>query len=101
MDVEFSDPKLEALYFDPVAPHPRMSAELVRSYRKVVGLLFGVTNDQELRAFKSLRLEKLGGQRRGQWSLRLHGGSRLMVRFRTDRQGRVVTVIHVIDHDSY
>lgn len=101
MDVEFSDPSLEALYFDPAPLHPRMSAELVRSYRKVVGLLFSVANDQELRAFKAQRLEHLKGSRRGQWSLRLHGGGRLIVRFRTDRQGRVVTVIEIIDHDSY
>lgn len=101
MNVEFSDPELEALYFDPGAPHLRLSKELARSYRKVVGLLHSVTNDQELRAFKSLRLEQLKGSRRGQWSLRLHGGSRLIVRFRTDRQGRVVTVIEIISHDSY
>ena len=101
MDVEFSDHWLESLYFNEATPHPRMSKELVRSYRKVVGLLFGVANDQELRAFKAQRLEQLKGHRRGQWSLRLHGGSRLIVRFRTDRQGRVVTVIEIIDHDSY
>lgn len=101
MDIEFSDPWLKELYFNPTTPHPRMSDELVRSYRKVVGLLGSVTSDQELRAFKSLRLEQLKGSRRGQWSLRLQGGSRLIVRFRTDRQGRVVTVIEIISHDGY
>lgn len=101
MDVEFSDPWLERLFFDPATPHARMSAELVRSYRKVVGLLYGVANDQELRAFKAQRLEQLKGNRRGQWSLRLCRGSRLIVRFRTEGQGRVVTVIEIIDHDSY
>ncbi len=101
MNVEFAKPWLETLYFDPSAPHPRMSSELVRSYRKVVGLLVSVTSDQELRAFKALRLEQLKGKRRGQWSLRLHRGNRLIVRFRTDRQGRVVTVIEIIEHDDY
>ena len=98
MIVEFEDPHLEALYWVAGTPHPRMCAELVRAYRKVVGLLYEVTDDRELRAFKSLRLEQLKGKRRGQSSLRLRGGDRLIVRFRTDPQGRVVVVIEVVDY---
>lgn len=98
MNVEFVDPGLESLYFDVGTPHPRMSRELVRSYRKVVGLLRSATDDQELRAFKSLHLEKLKGDRRGQWSLRLYAGDRLIVRFRTDPQGRVVIVVEIVDY---
>lgn len=75
-----------------------MSAELVRAYRKVVGLLYEAAHDQELRAFKSLRLEKLKGKREGQSSLRLRGGDRLIIRFRTDPQGRVVVVIEIVDY---
>ena len=78
--------------------HPRMSRELVRSYRKVVGLLYSATDDQELRAFKALHLEKLKGDRRGQWSLRLHAGDRLIVKFKTDPQGRVVVVVEIVDY---
>ena len=96
--VEFVDPGLESLFFDPEARRLDMSRELVRSYRKVVGLLFSVTDDQELRAFKALHLEKLQGERRGQWSLRLHAGDRLIVRFRTDPQGREVIVVEIVDY---
>jgi len=96
--VKFADPGLESLFFDAGTPHPRMSRELVRSYRKVVGLLYSVTNDQELRAFKALHLEKLKGDRRGQWSLRLHAGDRLIVKFKTDPQGRVVIVVEIVDY---
>lgn len=98
MIVKFADPGLESLFFDAGTPHPRMSRELVRSYRKVVGLLYSVTNDQELRAFKALHLEKLKGDRRGQWSLRLHAGDRLIVKFKTDPQGRVVIVVEIVDY---
>lgn len=98
MIVEFEDPHLEALYWDAATPHPRMGDDLVRTYRKVVGLLYEVTDDQELRAFKSLRLEKLKGKRQGQSSLRLRGGHRLIVRFRTDPQGRAVIVIQIVDY---
>lgn len=98
MIVEFEDPRLEALYWVADTPHPRMGTELVRSYRKVIGLLYQVTDDRELRAFKSLRLEQLKGKRRGQSSLRLHRGHRLIVRFRTDPQGRVVVVIEIVDY---
>lgn len=98
MIVKFADPGLESLFFDVGTPHPRMSRELVRSYRKVVGLLYSVTNDQELRAFKALHLEKLKGDRRGQWSLRLQAGDRLIVKFKTDPQGRVVIVVEIVDY---
>lgn len=98
MIVKFADPGLESLYSDAGKRHPRMSRELVRSYRKVVGLLYDVRDDQELRAFKALHLEKLKGDRRGQWSLRLHAGDRLIVRFKTDQQGRVVVVVEIVDY---
>ena len=98
MIVEHEDPHLEALFWDAATPHPRMGADLVRSYRKVVGLLYSVGDDQELRAFRALHLEKLKGKRRGQWSLRLRGGDRLIVRFRTDPRGRAVVVIEIVDY---
>jgi proteic killer suppression protein len=98
MIVEFADPGLESLFFGERVPKQRMSRELVRSYRKVVGLLYSASSDQELRAFKSLRLEQLKGSRRGQSSLRLHGGDRLIVSFRTDPQGRVVIVVEIVDY---
>lgn len=75
-----------------------MGAELVRSYRKVVGLLYSATDDRELRTFKSLHLEKLKGDRKGQSSLRLYGGNRLIVRFRSDARRRVVVVIEIVDY---
>jgi proteic killer suppression protein len=99
--VEFDDPQLEVLFFDPAALHPRLSRELVRAYRKVVGLLREVADDQELRGFKALRLEKLKGRRQGQWSLRLTEGDRLIIRFRTEADGRVVVVVEIINHDQY
>jgi len=98
MNVGFVDPGLESLFFDPEARRPDMSRERVRSYRKVVGMLFSMTDDHELRAFKALHLEKLQGERRGQWSLRLHAGDRLIVRFRTDPQGRAVIVVDIVDY---
>lgn len=97
MIVEFEDPDLEGLYWGNLVV-ARMGRELVRSFRKVVGLLYEATDDRELRAFKALHLEKLRGDRLGQSSLRLHGGNRLIVRFRTDPQGRVVVVVEIVDY---
>lgn len=97
MIVEFEDPDLEALYRGDLQ-NPRMGRDLLRSFRKVVNLLHHVGDDQELRTFKAQRLEKLKGDRAGQSSLRLHGGNRLIVRFRTDPQGRVVVVVEIVDY---
>lgn len=96
--MEFDDARLKRLYEDASYHHPRLGAEVVRAYRKVVGALYASQDDQELRNLKALRLEKLKGDRAGHSSLRLHGGYRLIVTFRTDQAGRVVVVIEIVDY---
>lgn len=73
----------------------------MKQYRKVVSLLVAAVDERDVRQLKSRRLEQLKGDRKGQSSLRLHEGHRLIVTFRTEPAGRVVAVVEIIKHDDY
>ncbi len=72
MRVEFKTDPLRRLYFDPAYRPKRYGQEIIRGYRKKVQLLQNAATEQELRNFKSLRLEKLQGDRSGTSSVRIN-----------------------------
>ena len=47
---------------------------------------------------RSLNLEKLKGDRTGQYSIRLNDQFRLILTFRTEDDGRVVVVLELVDY---
>lgn len=98
MQVEFADATLQRLYEDADYRPKRYGADLIRAYRKKVGLLCQVRDDLELRQHRSLRLEQLVGSRRGSSSIRLNDQWRLILTFRTDVAGRVVVVLEIVDY---
>ncbi|NOM65205.1 hypothetical protein EU799_05660 [Corynebacterium silvaticum] len=46
---------------------------------------------------RSLRLERLKGNRAGTSSIRLNDQFRLIIKFETDDEGRIVIVIEMVD----
>ena len=68
------------------------------AFRKVMGLIRGARDERDLRAFKSLRLEKLKGDRLETFSLRLTQAMRLIIRFVTDPNGQTIVVIEIVDY---
>jgi len=92
------DDDLRRLYVEPGFHLKRYGLDLVRAYRKQVGLLAEVSGEAELRNFKSLRLEKLKGDRAGKHSIRLNEQWRLILQFRTDDDGKSVVVIEIVDY---
>lgn len=98
MRVEFEDASLRRLYEDAGYRPKRYGTDLIRAYRKKVGLLRQVRDDLELRQHRSLHLEQLTGDRRGTSSIRLNDQWRLILRFRTDEAGRVVVVLELGDY---
>ena len=60
-------------------------------------LATGLSNT-DLQAMRSLNLEKLKGTRTGQYSIRLNDQFRLILKFRTDDDGRVVVVVELVDY---
>lgn len=98
MRLVFLDDELRRLYAEPDFHLKRFGLDLVRAYRKQVGLLASVGSEPELRKFKGARLEKLKGDRVGQHSIRLNDQWRLILSFRTDDEGKFVVVTEIIDY---
>lgn len=72
--------------------------DVIRAYRKKIQLLDGAKDERDLRALRSLTLEKLKGSRADQWAIRLNDQFRLIITFHTDEDGRVVVVVELVDY---
>ena len=96
--VEFEDDDLQRLYEDRNFRVPRFVHELVRAYRKVVGVVVAASDERDLYALRSLHFEKLEGDRLGQHSLRLNKQWRLIVELKSTEKGKQVVVIEIVDY---
>lgn len=56
------------------------------------------TDERDLYNLRGLRLEKLSGTRSGQHSVRLNDQFRLILRFDTDKEGRLVVIVELTDY---
>jgi proteic killer suppression protein len=74
----FADEKLERLYFE-LHHAAGYGPNVVRAFRKVVGLIKDAVDERDLYEMKSLHYEKLKGNRNHQRSLRLDQQFRLIV----------------------
>ncbi len=98
MRVVFEDDDLRRLAEDPDFQPKRWSRDVVRAYRKKVQLLDAARDERDLRRMKSLRLEKLEGDRAGTSSIRLNGQYRLVLNFATDGDGRTAILLELVDY---
>ena len=98
MEVEFEDDDLERLYTEPDFRIPRMGPDLINQFRRKVGIVSAATDERDLRAMRSLRFEKLDGDRLGQSSIRLNDQWRLILHFYTRDDGRIAVVVEVVDY---
>ena len=98
MRVRFTDKDLQRLYEDEEVRLSRYGEEITRAFRRRVAAIMSAKDERDLRATKSLRMEKLRGDRDGQYSIRLNRQWRLILRFETDASGRIVVVIEIVDY---
>jgi proteic killer suppression protein len=98
MLVEFEDDDLRLLYEDANFRVPRLGRDIVRSYRKVVGIVVAANDERDLYAMRSLNYEKLKGGRTGQHSLRLNQQWRLIVRPQRGQDGTQMIMIEIVDY---
>lgn len=80
--------------YRPKGVHP----DVVRAYRKTVGLVAAATTRHDLRAMKALRLEKLKGDRRGQYSMRVNDQWRIIASFEAEDGEWTITLLELIDY---
>ena len=98
MRIDFEDDRLRRLYEESGFRATRYGTDLVKAFRRKVGLIVGAATEQDLRAMKSLHFEKLVGDRTGQHSIRLNDQWRLILRLDADGEGGVVVVLAIADY---
>ncbi|MCI9890159.1 type II toxin-antitoxin system RelE/ParE family toxin [Micrococcales bacterium 31B] len=96
--VDFADEDLRRLAEDATYAPRRWGADVVKAYRKKIQLLLAATDERDLYAMRSLRLERLKGNRVGTSSIRLNDQFRLIIKFETGDDGRKVIVIEMVDY---
>lgn len=79
MNVGHLDKKLERLEID-VSYTAGFGTDIVRAYRKVMGVIRAALDERAFYAMKSLHYEKLKGDRSHQRSMRLNKQFRLILR---------------------
>jgi proteic killer suppression protein len=95
--IDFLDKKLEALYTQGKGAR-RLDPEAYEAFLDVVAAVQASKNPQDLRALRSLHYEKLKGDRKGDRSLRLHKGQRLIVREQRDADGIYMEIVEIDDY---
>lgn len=98
MRVVYEDDDLRRLAEDASFAPRRWGSDIIRAYRKKIQLLYAATDERDLYAMRSLRLEQLKGNRAGTSSIRLNDQFRLIIKFETDDAGRTVIVIEMVDY---
>lgn len=98
MRIEVRDSVLRRIVEDPDFTPKRWGADAIRAFRKKIQLLEAARDERDVRAYKALRLEKLAGDRAGTSSIRINDQYRLILRFETDDDGRILVVLELVDY---
>lgn len=98
MKIEYDDEELRRLAEEADFRPRQWGRDLVVAYRKKIQVLDSAKDERDLRAMRSLNLEKLKGDRTGHYSIRLNDQFRLILTFRTEDDGRVVVVLELVDY---
>jgi len=96
--IEYDDEDLRRLAEEPDFGAKQWGRDVVVAYRKKIQVLDSAKDERDLRALRSLNLEKLKGDRTGYYSIRLNDQFRLILMFYTGEDGRVVVVIELVDY---
>lgn len=96
MDVQFVDSDLDRLEVDPGfnAGHSR---QVVRAFRKTMGIIRAAVDERAFYAFRGLRYEKLKGRRSHQHSMRLTDQWRLILELKHGKKGTTLVILRAIE----
>ena len=97
MEVEFDDNDLDRLETDAQFT-AGFAQEVVRAYRKRMQQIRAARDERDFMHLKSLRFEKLKGNRQGQHSVRLNSQWRLILEVRGGHPCKVVGIIEIVDY---
>ena len=97
MEVEFANDELQRLAYE-VAFRSHFSRNIVTAFRKRIQLIRAARDERDLYAVRSLRFEKLKGNRVPQRSIRLNDQWRLILEIIPGDQGNTVRIINIEDY---
>jgi toxin HigB-1 len=94
MEIVFTDPNLGLIETEE-AGQTKLPVPVIKSARRKLTVLRAAPNDRSLRNWKSLRYEKLKGDRAGQRSIRVNDQYRIVFTLDEDTQPPIVTIIAI------
>src|SRR6266567_1751087 len=97
MDLEFGDQALRRLYTEE-AFRMGLPLAVVTAFRRKVYFMSAAPDERDLRAWKSLHMEKLKGDRRHQYSIRLNERFRLIFEIVGEDRDKRLRLVGVEDY---
>lgn len=95
--VLFANRKLERLKEDQ-GYTGGFSSDVVKAFRRRIDLILSADDERSFPRIGAVSFEKLKGDRRNQWSMRLSGPWRLLLEFVRDETGKIVVIIDIVDY---
>ena len=97
MDVRFACSQLEAMEADGTCSG-KYSVAIAAKFRWVMNFIRAASNEHDFRAMRSLKFEKLKGNRSHEHSFRLNSQWRLIVEIENQSGGNIIVVTGIEDY---
>jgi proteic killer suppression protein len=97
MDCEFGSDDLKRLYMDP-SFEMGLPSGVVKAYRKRVWFISSAADERDLRAWRGLHMEKLSGDREGEYSIRLNDQFRMIFELIGEGSDKRLRIVGVVDY---
>ena len=97
MEVSFGESSLDRLEVD-THFDAGFSRAIVKAFRKRMQMIRAAEDERAFYAMKSLHFEKLKGDRKGQYSMRLNDQWRLVIELRKEAEGATAHVLGIEDY---
>lgn len=75
-----------------------LHTDVVKAFIRTVRQIGAASDLRDLRVVKGRRLEKLKGDREGQYSMRLNDQYRLILAISNDAQGHIIIILNIVDY---
>ena len=94
---QFRSQKIKALFTDEKGAK-KYPSEVVTAFFEVMAVIDAALDLRDFYALKSLHFEKLGGNRKGEYSMRLNRQWRLTLTIEQDEEGNYLLIIDIEDY---
>jgi toxin HigB-1 len=97
LKIQFHRKKEEELYLHEKGAH-KYPPGIVDTFFAVMTIIKAAKDEQDFYTVRSLKAEKLKGERKGQWSVRLNKQWRCIVVISGDEQDCCAEIIEIVDY---